>query len=91
LSDDQFMSGAAISKAEVKLSDEQVDLLNHDSEVLSARRAFFASKKQDDRDAEEKAHQHYLRVFRTRLQWVIDNPPPPKVKPKPLIGFAKRA
>jgi hypothetical protein len=84
MSDDSFACGLA-SKGEVKLSDEQVDLLNQDPGVVAARRAFFQAKTVE-------AHKQYLEVFRARLNWVVANPPAPKEKAsKRIAGFATRA
>jgi hypothetical protein len=86
LSDDQFSCGLA-SEGEVKLSDEQVDLLNQHPPVLAARRAFLQARGPQV----EAARENYLRIFYERLQWVVANPPAPKPKPKQTTGFAKRA
>ena len=84
MSDDSFACGLA-PKGEVKLSDEQVDLLNQDPQVINARRAFFAAKT-------DESHRQYLEIFYARLVWVLENPPAPKVKaPARIVGFATRA
>lgn len=87
---EQFICGL-VPRSEVKLSDEQVDLLNNDPEVKKARHQYFEAKKLGIQEAADQSHLHYLRIFEARLEWVVQNPPPPKPKPKPLVGFAKRA
>ena len=88
MSDDSFICGLA-PKGEVKLSDEQVDLLNQHPPVLEARRAFLQAR--GPKEVIEAARDNYLQTFYERLQWVVANPPKPKPKPKRVTGFATRA
>jgi hypothetical protein len=90
--DEQFSCGLVPPKSEVVLSDEQVELLHRDPEVVEARQRFFAAKLAGQPDDQiEVTHQAYLRVFYARLAWVLQNPLTPKSKPLQVTGFAKRA
>jgi hypothetical protein len=98
MSDDQNSCG--LVQKDVKLSDEQVDLLNQHPEVILARRAYLSRlleglKAQDQAiidEARSALRLRYEEAFRARLVWVLENPPAPKSPPDSgHKGFAKRA
>lgn len=88
-----------VPKEEVKLSDEQVDLLNGHEPVRAARTKFLQalrdatiSKDESLKQEAKRLEVEYLRQFYDRLKWVVENPPEPKkAANKNLRGFGTHA
>lgn len=83
----------------VALSDEQVDLLNQQSELVEARRVYLRRLAEGFRlkdqaiiaEAHGELRTKYEKMFEEKLTWVLENPPSPKEKPVfSPNGFARR-
>lgn len=84
----------------VTLSDEQVDLLNQQADLVEVRRAYLRRLAEGFRlkdeailaEANGELRTKYEKMFEEKLAWVVENPPSPKQKPVfSPNGFARRA